>query len=901
MPKKTLKITYPSLERLLQDYSHIKSGILFLPTQNPLPMGTELVLKISVPEINQTFQVDCTVSKLTGSLPDNPLKQHPGMQLSLERGSESFITELSLALRHAAKRISNSNLARPSKDMSGTEISKESIRKPFPGKYPAKKMDEKPLPSNKQDVLEENNGSKLSMGWIKKALQREKEEFDEEPIDEPVRFVPPTEKKDLTPEERRKVEPVGEFVMDLTKAMLRSGYYSPDHPGSMQAKQGLYKRFRNILGDANEILIANRESREKKDFLIMGILDEPISIKLLVGTSRAELFEPKLREYFNRKGLMSFAIKDKITLDHFDTFIDIMCDPRTDDVEQHKIGDLLTRQLIENGITEISSNFIEDKLFFKENLPWRVEMAIQRLAKDLKILPQFTHASDEKLKTMKIDIIRDILRPLKHPDLLKELIINCYVIVENVKHLDLEEIEQTLVSAFPIPFLHATSLSIFRDIEKYKEEVEKYRSDPDVAKRYNSMKRILKLIASRMIMESTPRVQSFLEKLYFSKLLTYEELPSSVKYQIDTTLMVEDLKANTRYYENAISHAQSSESGMVLIKWFHRIAPRLIKNKDWDVMLKLLSTTGRADTDVAIFPRIQGHSLNPFTIVFNEFTDELAAAYNNPDDNKRQLINDILLNVGPIGIEVYGKILSESENPAVRKAAIASLGKRGEVALKWARQVLDHPDNAWHLHRNALLIMNKAGGSTNNDIKRVVQFLKHNNSRVREEALKTIIDLRPEISEPFIVDAVNDENEKIKLRALHALGNVSSLSEKSITKLMHIISSELPEDKRSASAHSQKVTHIIQIISIKASPAYKELIEKTLLHIISRTSKDQSWFSKIVKSSVNDNQVRILHSAAKTLNNIGSTESISTLHELIKSKNPYAKFLKDALESDEKK
>ncbi|MCJ7774317.1 MAG: hypothetical protein MUP22_14435, partial [Desulfobacterales bacterium] len=692
MHKKTLKINYPSLERLLQDYSQLKGGILFLPTQNPLPLGTELILKIGVPEINQTFQVDCSVSKLTGPLPDNPLIEHPGMQLSLTGEPETFITELNLALRHAEKRIEDSKLARQQIKITGsTETLKQPIGKPVPESSPEENIQEPSNASKEEEFPDEDNGSKLSMGWIKKALQREKEEIDEEPVDERARFVPPTEKKDLTPDERRRVEPVGEFVMDLTKAMLRSGYYSPDHPGSMQAKQGLYKRFRSILGDADEILIANRESREKKDFFIMGILDEPISIKLLVGTNRAELFEPKLREYFNRKGLMSFAIKKKITLDHFNRFIDIMCDPRTDDVEQHKIGDLLTSQLVESGITEISSNFMEDKLFFKEKLPWRVEMAIQRLAKDLKILPQFAEASDDKLKTMKIEIIRDILRPLKHPDLLKELIINCYVIVENVKHLDLEEIEQTLVGAFPIPFLHATSLSIFNDMEKFKEEVNKHLSDPDIAKRYNSMKRILKLIASRMIMESTPRVQSFLEKLYFSKLLTYEELPSSVKYQIDTTLMMEVLKTNPQYYVNAINTTQSSQSGTILIKWFHRVVPRLIKNKDWDLILKLLSTTDRADTDVMIFPRIQGSPLNPFTTAFIEFTGDLAAAYNNPDDSKRELINDIILKLGTIGIEIYGKVLAESENQTVRKAAIASLGEKGEIALQWARQILDDP------------------------------------------------------------------------------------------------------------------------------------------------------------------------------------------------------------------
>jgi hypothetical protein len=886
LQKKTLRINYPSLARLLQDYSQIKSGNLFLRTQKPLPLGTALTLKITVPEVEHTFQADCTVAKLSGSLPDNPLKEYPGMLLTIEGGADAFITELNLVLniseKHHRPSGSGRNEERP---VDRSTLPDQPVKKPLPEAPQAK-------PENIS-----NETSHLSMGWIKKALQREKVEVEDEHIEEKIKFSSTTDKKDLTPEERRKVEPVGEFVMDLTKAMLRSGYYSPDHPGSMQAKQGLYSRFQSILGDSNEILIANRESREKKDFFIMGILDEPISIKLLVGAGRAELFEPKLRDYFNRKSLVSFAIKKRISLEHFNRFIDIMCDPQTDDVEKHKVGELLTNQLVENGITDISSNFVEDKLFFKEKLPWRVEMAIQRLAKDLKVLPQFAKASDEKLRAMKIDIIKDILRPLKHPDLLKELIINCYVIVENVKHLDLEEIEQTLVNAFPIPFLHATSLSIFKDMEKYKEEVDKYLDDPDIAKRYNSMKRIIKLIATRMIQENTPRVQNFLEKLYFSKLLTYEELPSTVKYQIDTTMMIEDLKSNPQRYQNAIADANSPENGTVLIKWFHRVTPKLIENKDWNIILNLLLSADRADTEIAVFPRSRETSLNPFTTIFTDFNDELAAAYNSIDETQRRVIEAIVLKMGAAGINVFGKILSDSENPAVRKAAIASLGEKGETALQWVRSILDDPNIAWHLHRNALLILNKAKGNKENDTKRVIKYLEHKNSRVREEALRTLISIDPEQAEQFIIEAVDDENEKVRLRALHALSRLTSLSDTSLNKLLNVISSDVPDNKDAAASHSQKVTHLIGILTAIDLSDHGRPFEKALMDVIAKITEQQTWLSKIVKSSVNQNNVSILTVAVKALKKMGNAESILSLNEIIKGKSPYAKFIKDALDS----
>ena len=89
-------------------------------------------------------------------------------------------------------------------------------------------------------ALDDEGEAKLSLDWLRKAVAQEKVEKEDVPPLE-ITVAPTVEKKDLTLEERKKVKPSGEFLMDLTKAMLRSGYYSADHPGSEGAKQGLYE------------------------------------------------------------------------------------------------------------------------------------------------------------------------------------------------------------------------------------------------------------------------------------------------------------------------------------------------------------------------------------------------------------------------------------------------------------------------------------------------------------------------------------------------------------------------------------------------------------------------------------------------------------------------------------
>ena len=79
----------------------------------------------------------------------------------------------------------------------------------------------------------------MPISWIRSAVAQEEAQREIAPE---AAAAPATRvKKDLSAAERERIKPVGEFVMDLTKAMLRSGYYAPDHPGSQNAKHGLYE------------------------------------------------------------------------------------------------------------------------------------------------------------------------------------------------------------------------------------------------------------------------------------------------------------------------------------------------------------------------------------------------------------------------------------------------------------------------------------------------------------------------------------------------------------------------------------------------------------------------------------------------------------------------------------
>jgi hypothetical protein len=530
------------------------------------------------------------------------IKKPTGMLLSVLGGPESILDKLSSTLCTNKTYQNMLGLTQPAvvKEAPEDQPSSNKTEAPVATAAPVVATDtisnqtDSELSDLDEVSPEEDGKADLTLDWLRKAVAQEKVVREDVPPPE-ITLAPTAEKKDLTLEERKKVKPSGEFLMDLTKAMLRSGYYSSDHPGSEGAKQGLYEKFQNCLGESREVMITKQETREKVDILITGILDEPVNVRTLVGAGMAELFVPKLREYFKRKGLVSFAIKNEINLEHFESFVDIMSDPKADSGKGSKIGQVLSNALAEHGISEISTVFMDDLIMLELNLPWRVEMAIQRLAKDLKVLPMFQSDSDEKIRILKLQIIQDIIRPLRHPEFLKDLIINCYIIAKHVDSIQKEDIEQVIIEAFPLNTLLPTSEFIFKELNDLREKHDEDLDNPALVRRVEGVKRILKWVVRRLILEDVSGAQHFLERLYLNDILTFEELPPDVQYLVNTILMTKDAQAHVPSYVYRILHAETTDDAMVLVKFCRRVFPGLFENSDWEIALLLTKAAEKFD------------------------------------------------------------------------------------------------------------------------------------------------------------------------------------------------------------------------------------------------------------------------------------------------------------------
>ena len=841
-----LKIQYPSTKRFEKDLPLLKAKKIFIVAKKTASPGTRCTIQFTLPGIKQVFKVGGVVEKaLAQKAASETGIKYKGLLISLTEGFEKMFAALK------------------------TEIGRHE-------EY------------NNILALMEQHDEPLTWEWIHKTASQAEMKMELEAAE--VDIIPPPIglKKELTKAERDKAMSAADFILNMTKAMLRSGYYDPEHPASKQAKKGLFQELQKNAATISEIIITREESRKTHDIIITGILDEPVSMRNVVGVGRAELFIPKLSEYFSRKNLVSLAIKKKIPPEHFDAFIDMMCDPHADQARDTRVGATLTKAMIEKNINEISTVFMDDLIALESNLPWRVEMAIQRLAKDLMILPMFKGKTEEEIRAMKIQIVQDILRPLRHPNLLADIVINCYLIARHVKDLEAQDLERTIIDAFPFPILLPTSNFIFKEMELL---IKKQTAHPDnniLKRRLSAVKRILKWTAKRVVVEKAPGAQKFLERLYYKDILKYEELPQEVQYLVNNLKLAKDIQNNLQNYITWIQKAEAHEDVVVLFKSFRRAVPYLIDYDAWPTLLEIMKHVNLMQSHFTEKITL-GHS--PAMYIFQDEIDQLTQAFVSADQDQRDNISTFFKLLGELGIVIMTQVLEESKNREARLAAVGVLTSQEEETRNWAYKVLDDPQSPWFIHRNALLILSSVGQG-DEDVTRTRKFMRHGDPRIRLEALKTIIALDARDKEMLIIQCLLDRDTLVQKQALISLRELEVLSKASVRKIVDMLKVKQPKAGEELNEYFRKNIMLIKSLGVLKRPPFRDEIEEILLTFI-RHQCERKKLLEVFRKSVKEEFGPMVSSTLFTLQRLGDPGTLNSLRELALIESPFAELIRE--------
>ena len=562
---------------------------------------------------------------------------------------------------------------------------------------------------------------------------------------------------------------LADFVLALIQAMLRTGYYAPDHPEAKKSLSGLYEQFAAIIEGHPELTFMLVEKPDEKEISIEGWEAVPLPLHRIMIKGMAELFTPKFIDFFKRWNLLSFSIKAETDADDFHSFVELMSQPPSGGGAQ--ASQRLTQALVDRNVMHISTVFNHDMVGRERRLPWRVRMALTRLRRDLRVLPLYKRASPEQIRRIKLQIIDDVIRPIRTPTLLRDFLINYDLIAADIAVLDETVIEREIVANLSEDMLVTTAQQIMNDLKQ--QDGKEGSPVDDSFDKVGRCVSVLRDIADQLCAIGSVLDHDFLEALVAQRVLPLEKLPPEVRRALETRRLAESFVARKPEYLDALRRVSNAETAKKLAALVYRITPDLLRRSEYETVCDILHivTERRQERRTAgFFQQLAGilrkEIAHPATLGY------LLGDMRRQTKQQRDRLVEILAFIGKPVAEGLLTVYAESNDSAVQASAFEAMLRIGKVALQPFLTKLPHIETEWPVLRH---ILNEVGELGDTDLAQpLTGFLYHTNAHVRQTALTALLKLQGAKAEEHFLRALQDPEPEVRQAAVSCLAQIDS-------------------------------------------------------------------------------------------------------------------------------
>lgn len=674
--------------------------------------------------------------------------------------------------------------------------------------------------------------------------------------------------KDLLKDERKRWTLLDEFSSEFIKALLKTSYYTPDHPSSQKAKEGLFERLGKLVED-RFVLTFSREIEEKeRDVLVEGIFDGSVSLKEVMGHEKGSLYVPKLWDFMRRKRLVSLSIKTSIGYDEFDRFLNILAEaPQQAYTEEDSRK--VTMLFVQNGLSNVLPVFEEDILGRGRRLSWMIRIALSRLRKDLKLLPLYKNLTEERIGEIKKQIFKEIIRPLVRIDILTEFLEHADLIKADVRLLDEKEVEREIVNSLSDTII--TPLTK-RMAERIK-EVEGVEDSRDMR---NNLLIALAFLCERLIRRGEQKDIEVLASVYRLGFLKIETLPLEVRRFVALqNEMVEFL--SSRRVARELFVEVNKKNYDVKLSTLESLFGELIRRDKESLAMEIIEVLEAIKEHETIeWKKNLAESVVQRICSNDEVLGLLAGLITQGREVERAM--KIFELSGEEGIYYLFEVLKTSESRAVRRRAIDAILKNKNSAIAYVFQELEKGEGEWFYIRNLIFLLREMGDRDSAHI--VLKYLNHPHFRVREEAIDYLFQIKHRTLLDEGETLLSDEDERVRKKILIALAGLKARKKEIILKAISMLvdENESEEVKRGVLSFFSSVGNL-------RLPDGKTL-EDLLIDFIER-KKGFLIFKKEESSELKK-------CAISVLGDIGSSRSIHFLKGFV-GKKEYAEEAKSAV------
>jgi hypothetical protein len=465
--------------------------------------------------------------------------------------------------------------------------------------------------------------------------------------------------------------------------------------------------------------------------------------------------------------------------------------------------------------------------------------------------------------------------------------------------LEYNELEQMIIHALPADIVVPVSQAVFEAYKEIKDELGPDQDDSTSQQRCKYLGGMLDMAARRIVAEQLPNAADLFKQLHEHEIISFDMLPEKVQYNIKTKELAVYIASEIDTYIDKALNASSIEDMEAIVIIFHRVISALIRLKEWSIINQIVQA-------VCDFSSRKDVSLNASELLLNlpdsifEGSDEIfAEEYIHAEKDVRDQMDDILMKMTTVCIKVFSAVFAKGKDPNVLKNAIDRVSKKGELARQWSIKILDDQNQTLPLLNIALLVIINVGHS--NDIRVVKKYNKHSNPSIRIRALDATVKLNKKDAEVFIIEALNDEDEKVRDRAATLIERESSLSEESVSKIRLFIKTKLLQKKDITIHEAKRLAGLLRAMGKLTDYVHKETLEDEILGIVSDLLKGKIGLLKFIKAEINEEQLEIIYACLSTLGKIGGSKSRTFLNTISRGSTMLSKIAHESIEELDKK
>jgi hypothetical protein len=696
------------------------------------------------------------------------------------------------------------------------------------------------------------------------------------PVDPPAPAAEPGPREPLPTREglpEELAEELTDFTLQFVRAVTKSSYYTAEHQEAGKAKLGIYAAFRKLVADRPEITFYARQVGERYAILVYGIFQEPTELARAMLRGTSEIYVPKLSHYFEANGLLSISFKPALTEDEFHHFVDLLAGPSG---VAPGSANTIVHRLAQNRIHNISVVVLEDRIG-GHGLSWRVEMALTRLKKDLSVIPLYDHLNEEELRQIRFQVFRDVLRPLREVDLIRELLENCDRIIEEVEEFtegQLAEIEAQVLASVPEESLPALLAGLAEDIAEAKRKSEK------------QMDRLLHLtrrVASRLSPEQAKSLEDAFRMLVEEKILRMEELPAFLQRKF----RVERDAATFRRLEERIlarlDRESNAEKYQLLLGFLESIFTELLSRADPLPTLTIIDHVSEhriVEPPFAERPMLAAAWLEG--IIYSSLAEDLIRELAHADKLKRESLLELCRRLGDETVPILFRALSGCENAPTRNAITEVLTNLKYASRAFLRRELLEPDLPTSYLLELLRLLSRIGGEDYAEL--LEPALGHTDAEVRIEALGAASMLGPAHDDEKILAALSDAEPKVRETALKTLFDRGSTAPALFAFCGRIL--------READESNEEMARLIcSRLTAYDRGERRETCVALLLGALGDVGKEgDGWWSSLKRSVTTESEpVSVKIAACQALGRLRPAEAREALEHMSQHANPALK------------